>query len=196
MLPALEIYEESTEAEVDARLAGVPVVLCNQSRITRERIAASPALKIVALTATGTNNVDLETARERGVAVCNIADYCTASVVQHVFATLLALTHRLREYDRALKADSQRIELATLQAQTQMLKSQIQSYEQEIKSLQQRLDFQTNHSQTTGAALTALCFSLAGRNGATMALALGTAFAWVGSVMSLLRLTVAPLRKR
>ena len=50
--------------------------------------------------------------------------------------------------------------------------------------------------QTTGAALAALCFGLAGRNGATMALALGSAFAWVGSVMSLLRLTVAPQRKR
>jgi DHA2 family multidrug resistance protein-like MFS transporter len=50
--------------------------------------------------------------------------------------------------------------------------------------------------QTTGAALAALCFGLAGRNGATTALALGTAFAWVGSAMSLLRLTVAPQRKR
>ena len=49
--------------------------------------------------------------------------------------------------------------------------------------------------QTTGAALAALCFSLAGRDGATTALALGAAFAWVGSVMSLLRLTVAPRRK-
>ena len=46
--------------------------------------------------------------------------------------------------------------------------------------------------QTTGAALAALCFALAGHDGAVMALALGTAFAWVGSVMSLLRLTVAP----
>ena len=44
--------------------------------------------------------------------------------------------------------------------------------------------------QTTGAALAALCFALAGRDGATTALALGTAFAWVGSVMSFLRLTV------
>ncbi len=104
VLPALEIHEESAETEVDTRLAGAAVVLCNKARITRERIAANPALRIVALTATGTNNVDLEAAREHGVAVCNIADYCTASVVQHVFATLLALTHRLREYDRALKA--------------------------------------------------------------------------------------------
>jgi DHA2 family multidrug resistance protein-like MFS transporter len=50
--------------------------------------------------------------------------------------------------------------------------------------------------QTTGAALAALCFGLAGRNGATMALALGSAFAWIGSVMSLSRLMVGPQRKR
>jgi MFS transporter, DHA2 family, multidrug resistance protein len=46
--------------------------------------------------------------------------------------------------------------------------------------------------QTTGAALAALCFSLAGREGATLALALGAGFAVVGSVMSFLRMTVAP----
>jgi DHA2 family multidrug resistance protein-like MFS transporter len=46
--------------------------------------------------------------------------------------------------------------------------------------------------QTTGAALAALCFSLAGRDGATVALAMGTVFAGIGAVMSFLRLTVAP----
>jgi MFS transporter, DHA2 family, multidrug resistance protein len=45
--------------------------------------------------------------------------------------------------------------------------------------------------QTTGAALAALCFILAGRDGATLALALGAGFAGIGSVMSFLRLTVA-----
>jgi DHA2 family multidrug resistance protein-like MFS transporter len=46
--------------------------------------------------------------------------------------------------------------------------------------------------QTTGAALAALCFSLAGRDGAALALALGAGFAGLGSVMSLLRLAVRP----
>jgi glycerate dehydrogenase len=45
------------------------------------------------------DNVDLAAAREAGVAVCNLRDYCTASVAQHVFALLLALTHRLADYD-------------------------------------------------------------------------------------------------
>jgi glycerate dehydrogenase len=103
VLPNLVLYDDSTEAQVDARLANAEVVLTNKARITRERIAASPKLRLVGLTATGTNNVDLEAARERGIAVCNVRDYCTASVVQHVFALLLALTHRVREFDAALK---------------------------------------------------------------------------------------------
>ncbi|MBS0394765.1 MAG: glycerate dehydrogenase [Proteobacteria bacterium] len=103
-LPGLKIHEASSDAEVDERIAGAEVVVCNRSLLGRARLEAQSALRLVALTATGTNNVDLEAARERGIAVCNIADYCTASVAQHVFAVLLALTHRLREYDRALKA--------------------------------------------------------------------------------------------
>ena len=71
---------------------------------TREAIAATPTLKLVALAATGTNNVDLDAARERGVAVCNLRDYCTASVVQHVLGVLLLLTHRLREYDALVRS--------------------------------------------------------------------------------------------
>jgi glycerate dehydrogenase len=104
VLPGLEIYDATADAELAGRLAGRAVAIANKVPFTRALLAANPELRLIALTATGTNNVDLEAARERGVAVCNIRDYCTASVVQHVFATLLALTHGLREHDRALKA--------------------------------------------------------------------------------------------
>ena len=103
LLPNLKVHRVTADAQVDERIAGCEVVLSNKAEITRARIEANPALKLVALTATGVNNVDLLAARERGVAVCNIRDYCTPSVVQHVFATLLALTHSIREYDQALK---------------------------------------------------------------------------------------------
>jgi glycerate dehydrogenase len=102
-LPGLVLYQHSGEQATDARLADAEVVLTNKVRISRERIAASPRLRLVGLTATGTNNVDLDAARERNIAVVNIRDYCTASVVQHVYALLLALTHRVREYDAAVK---------------------------------------------------------------------------------------------
>ena len=103
-LPDLTIYQESADDEVDARLAGCTVALSNAVRYSRERLQRHPALKLIALTATGTNNVDLDAARDLGIAVCNIKDYCTSSIVQHVFAGLLALNHHIREYDGAVKA--------------------------------------------------------------------------------------------
>jgi glycerate dehydrogenase len=104
VLPDLELRPQTTQDAVARAIEGAGVVLVNKLRITREAIAATPTLKLIALAATGTNNVDLEAARERGVAVCNLRDYCTASVVQHVLGTLLLLTHRLREYDALVRS--------------------------------------------------------------------------------------------
>jgi len=53
--------------------------------------------------ATGTNNVDLVAARERGVAICNVTGYATPSVVQHVLALMLALTTRVAEHAAAAR---------------------------------------------------------------------------------------------
>jgi glycerate dehydrogenase len=101
VLPGITLHPTSTEAEVDERIAGVEYILTNKLNITRARMRAVPGLKFIGLTATGTNNVDLEAARELGIAVCNIRDYCTASVVQHVIGSILLLTHRFREYGQA-----------------------------------------------------------------------------------------------
>ena len=101
VLPGIALYPTSSDAEVDQRIAGCEFILTNKLNISRARMRAVPGLRLVGLTATGTNNVDLEAARELGIAVCNIRDYCTVSVVQHVLGVMLALTHRLREYGRA-----------------------------------------------------------------------------------------------
>jgi len=103
-MPQLELRTHTAQAEVPAAIAGTAIVLLNKLRLTREIIANSPSLKLVLLAATGTNNVDLEAAREHGVAVCNLRDYCTASVVQYVIGVLLLLTHRLREYDALVRS--------------------------------------------------------------------------------------------
>jgi len=103
-LPGIVIHDRSAQADVPNRIAGFDVVLANKSVIDGATIRANPALRLVALTATGVDNVDLAAARKAGVAVCNLRDYCTASVAQHVFALLLALTHRIADYD-ALVAD-------------------------------------------------------------------------------------------
>jgi glycerate dehydrogenase len=100
-IPGLELLAATKQDDVGARIAGHEVVLLNKLRIDRALIAATPTLKLIALAATGTNNVDLEAAREHGVAVCNIRDYCTPSVAQHVLGMVLALTHRIADYSRA-----------------------------------------------------------------------------------------------
>jgi glycerate dehydrogenase len=102
-LPGLEIRDRTRQEDVATSIAGHAVVLLNKLRLTREIITATPSLELIALTATGTNNVDLAAAAERGIAVCNLRDYCTASVVQHVFGALLMLTQRLREYDALVR---------------------------------------------------------------------------------------------
>ena len=98
-LPGIVVHARTPQEDVPARIAGFEAVLTNKSRIDGAAIRANPQLRFVALTATGVDNVDLASAREAGIAVCNLRDYCTASVAQHVFALLLALTHKLAEYD-------------------------------------------------------------------------------------------------
>jgi glycerate dehydrogenase len=104
VLPALELRDHTPQSAVAGAAADAEVLLVNKLRLGREVIEAARGLRLVTLAATGTNNVDLEAARERGVAVCNLRDYCTASVVQHVFGVLLMLTHRLREYDALVRS--------------------------------------------------------------------------------------------
>ncbi|NNF60827.1 MAG: 2-hydroxyacid dehydrogenase [Gammaproteobacteria bacterium] len=102
-LPGLRFFPTSTPAETGARIADAEVVLLNKITMDAARIAAAPRLKLICVTATGTDNIDLVAARERGIAVCNMRSYCTASVVQHVFALLLALTHHLAGYQALLR---------------------------------------------------------------------------------------------
>jgi glycerate dehydrogenase len=97
-LPGIELRDVTPDGEIASRIARCEVVLVNKLHLTRERLAAAPGLRLVVVAATGTNNVDLEAAREQGIAVSNVRDYCTTSVTQHVLAAILLLTHRLREY--------------------------------------------------------------------------------------------------
>jgi len=102
-LPDIALYASSTDADVNARLAGCEILVVNKVDLDRERLAAAPGLRLVALAATGTDNVDLAAARELGIAVANIRNYATPSVVQHVFGLVLALTLRLNEYRQLLQ---------------------------------------------------------------------------------------------
>jgi glycerate dehydrogenase len=98
VLPDVVLHDVTPDADIPKRMAGAHIVLTNKLRIGRALIEANPQLRFVGVSATGTNNVDLDAAREHTVAVCNVRDYCTRSVMQHVLAVILAHTHRLREF--------------------------------------------------------------------------------------------------
>jgi glycerate dehydrogenase len=104
ILPGIELFPGSTPAEVSSRIAGCSVVIINKVRLDRAILGSAPDLRLVCLAATGTDNVDLQAARELGITVCNIRDYCAPSVVQHVFGLILSLTLRLNEYRKLLRA--------------------------------------------------------------------------------------------
>jgi glycerate dehydrogenase len=94
------ILYDSSETKIAERIFDADVVLLNKLDLTRELLSSAPRLKLIALAATGTNNVDLIAAREHGIAVCNVRAYCTASVVQHVWGLILSLTQHVYEFSR------------------------------------------------------------------------------------------------
>jgi glycerate dehydrogenase len=103
-LDSVELWPETSADDLLERLAEKQVAVVNKVRLDSATLSALPKLKLICLAATGTDNVDLETAKELGIAVCNIREYCTPSVVQHVFALILALTQHLHTYQSAVRA--------------------------------------------------------------------------------------------
>ena len=104
LFPNLRLFDSTDVGQVAERVRDAEFVLTNKVRLTGEILEKSPRLKYIGLTATGTDNVDLEAARQCGIAVCNIRAYCTQSLVEHVFGCLLNLTHSLGQYNTVVRA--------------------------------------------------------------------------------------------
>ena len=98
----LQLYASTRPEQVAERLQGATAVISNKMMIDAAAMEANPRLKLILIAATGTNNVDLATARLRGVTVCNCQGYGTPSVAQHTLALLLALATRLCDYRQAV----------------------------------------------------------------------------------------------
>lgn len=89
------VFPRSTPSELIQRVSGADIILVNKVVLNRELLLQLPRLKCICVTATGYNNIDLETATERGIPVCNAIGYGVPSVAQHVFALLLECTNRV-----------------------------------------------------------------------------------------------------
>ncbi|WP_322405446.1 D-2-hydroxyacid dehydrogenase [Massilia luteola] len=97
-------YPATDAGDVVARLRGAAIAITNKVPLRADAIAQLPDLKMIAVAATGTDNVDLAACRERGIAVANIRNYSLVSVPEHCFALILAVRRNLRAYAADVEA--------------------------------------------------------------------------------------------
>lgn len=98
-------YDFSTSEEVPERVQDADVIILNKVQVNEQTIGKAEKLKLVCVTATGTNNLDKEYLEKRGIAWRNVAGYSTETVAQHTFAMLLYLLEKMRYYDDYVKEE-------------------------------------------------------------------------------------------
>ncbi|AOR64904.1 2-hydroxyacid dehydrogenase [Pectobacterium wasabiae] len=98
-------YSYTLPEQVIDRAKNTHVIVTNKTLLTRDTLAALPALKLIAVTATGTDNIDLAAAKELGITVKNVPGYSTQAVSEHVIAMMFALKHSLMAWYRDQLSD-------------------------------------------------------------------------------------------
>ena len=100
------VYEKTTEEECPERVREADIVICNKVRMCSRTLSGAENLKLICVTATGINNIDLDYVKRHNIAVTNVAGYSTVSVAQHTFAMYFYLAEKLRYYDDYVKNGS------------------------------------------------------------------------------------------
>ena len=98
-------YGFSTAEEARERSKDADVLVLNKVQVNEQTIGAAKHLKLVCVTATGTNNLDKEYLAKQGIEWRNVAGYSTESVAQHTFAMLFYLLEKLPYYDNYVKSE-------------------------------------------------------------------------------------------
>ena len=100
----LSVYDRSTREELIIRCAKADAIIINKSIIDKDLLSKLPHLKYIGVTATGTNIVDTEEAKKRGIAVTNVPSYSTDAVAQMVLAHILEHTNQVASYTNDVKS--------------------------------------------------------------------------------------------
>lgn len=98
-------YDFSTSQEIPARIEDADIIITNKCNMNEETLAGAKNLKLICVTATGTNNLDKEYLEKRKIAWRNVAGYSTETVAQHTFALLFYLYENLAYYDAYVKEE-------------------------------------------------------------------------------------------
>lgn len=100
----VEYYETTMPNEVKNRIKDANIIFTNKVALNESNLNEADKLELICETATGFNNIDIKYAKEKNIAVTNVAGYSTNTVVQHTFATALALVDEIEYYDDFVKS--------------------------------------------------------------------------------------------
>lgn len=95
-------YDRTSASQAAERIRDATVAIVNKVRLDRAAIEGARNLRLVLVSATGTDNVDVEACRERGIPVRNVVGYGATSVAEHVFSLVLALRRNLVAYRQSV----------------------------------------------------------------------------------------------
>ncbi|MGO1247065.1 MAG: D-2-hydroxyacid dehydrogenase [Oceanisphaera sp.] len=93
-----QAYDDTSPEQVVQRLTDADIVLVNKVSLTADMLAQLPKLKLIALAATGSDNVDLDACQQADIAVCNVRNYSKSSVPEHALSLIMALNRNLHAY--------------------------------------------------------------------------------------------------
>lgn len=97
-------YDKTEKEEVNERIKEANIVLTNKVVLNEENLKYAHNLELICEMATGYNNIDIEYAKKKGIAVANVAGYSTGTVAQHTFALLLTLYDNINYFDEFVKS--------------------------------------------------------------------------------------------
>lgn len=98
-------YGYSNESEMPQRVKNADVIIVNKMEVNEKTVGGAENLKLVCVTATGTNNLDKEFLARKNITWRNVAGYSTESVAQHTFSLLFYLLEKMHYYDRYVKEE-------------------------------------------------------------------------------------------
>jgi glycerate dehydrogenase len=101
-LGEITIYDRTPEAAVLNRAREAEILIVNKVKVTSELLSQLPNLKCICVLATGFNNIDIETAKAKGIPVCNVKGYSSDSVAQQVFAFMLEFSNRVSQHNSSV----------------------------------------------------------------------------------------------
>jgi glycerate dehydrogenase len=100
----LTVYQRTLPGEVAGRIAEADIVITNKVAVSGQALQSAPRVKLIAVAATGTDIIDIEACRKRGIVVSNIRNYAINTVPEHTFALILTLRRSILSYrDSVLK---------------------------------------------------------------------------------------------